>query len=677
MSGLDADLKAARRRQRRGFVAVVVAVPLLAAAAAAAFVLSGGTPVHVSPAEADRLARLHVVEGTGFVLGRRIWSLPGGAVVRVEAEGFLPEEAALPPGGGGGSRFVEVVLREAPGRLHARTRPPAPGVRWLLDGNPIAAAPHLDVELRPGVRSLTADHPYHQRATREVVVKRGEEIRLVVDLQPLRGKLEIASVPPGAAVSIGGQDRGRTPGVHEVGGGEHAVEVTLAGYKPVTDTVRITNTATEARRSYVLPRADAFVTFRLRPPGGRLLLDGRRLRRLEKVRVDALATHSASYLKAGHAPRVMDFALQPGEHATLEMSLRETSGTVEITSVPPASILVDGKPAGSTPRILSLSTVEHTIRIEREGYRGVTRKVTPSARTPRKIGVVLRTEARARLDAAPPAYTNSAGITLRLFTDPGRIAMGAPRGEKGRRANEFPREVRLARAFYAALHEVTAAQFGEFSGAPAPPGGGDLPVTGVSWLDAVRFCNWLSRREGLAPFYRLDGGGAYLGIDRDADGYRLPTEAEWEWLARKAGRGTRTRFSWGDEENVPPASGNLADESARGRVDVYIPNYTDGFPGLAPVGRFNPDKAGVHDLSGNVSEWTHDAYSPVPARAGEEIDPVGDGRGAARVVKGSNWRSATLTELRAAFRESAVGGRDDLGFRVARYLHGGEDAQTR
>ena len=676
MSGLDADLKAARRRQRRVFAAVVAAVPLLAVVAAAFFVLSGGTQVHVSPAEADRLARLQIVEGTGFMLGRRVHSLPGATVVRVEAEGFLPEEAALPSGRQGGNRFVEVVLREAPGRLHARTRPPAPGVRWLLDGNPIAAAPHLEIELRPGVRSLTVDDPYHRRATREVVVKRGEETRLVVDLQPLRGRLEIASIPTGAAVAIGGQDRGRTPGVHEVEGGEHTVEVTLAGYKPVTDTVRITNTTTEVRRNYALPRADAFVTFRLRPPGGRLLLDGRRLRRFEKVRVDALAPHSASYVRAGHAPRVTDFRLEPGEHATVEMSLRETFGTVEIMSVPPASILVDGKPAGSTPKILGLTTVEHTIRIEREGYRGVTRKVTPSARTARKISVALRTEAQARLDAAPPTYTNSVGITLRLFTDPGRIVMGAPRGEKGRRANEFRREVRLARAFYAALYEVTAAQFGEFGGAAAPPGAGDLPVTSVSWLDAVRFCNWLSRREGLAPFYRLDGGG-YLGIDRHADGYRLPTEAEWEWLARKAGRGTRTRFSWGDEENVPPASGNLADESARGRVDVYIPNYTDGFPELAPVGRFDPDKAGVYDLSGNVSEWTHDAYSPAPVRGGEEIDPVGDGRGAAHVVKGSNWRSATFAELRAAFREPAVGGRDDLGFRVARYLYGGEDAKTR
>ena len=676
MSGLDADLRAARGRQRRVFAALAVAAPLLAVAAAAFFLLSGGTPVYVSPAQADRLARLHLIEGTGFTLGRRVWSLPGAAVVRVEAEGFIPEEAALPSGRRGGNRFVEVVLRAAPGRLHARTRPPAPGARWLLDGALIAAAPHLETELTPGVRSLTVDDPYHQRTTREVVVKSGEETRLVVDLQPLRGRLEIASTPPGAAVSIDGQDRGRTPGVHEVEGGEHTVEVTLAGYKPVTDTVRITNTAAEARRSYVLPRADAFVTFRLRPPGGRLLLDGRRLRRFDKVRVDALATHSASYLKAGHAPRVRDFTLEPGEHATLEMSLRETLGTVEIVSVPSASILVDGKPAGNTPRTLDLPAVEHTIRIEREGYRGVTRKVTPSARGPRKISVALRTEAQARLDAAPPTYTNSAGITLRLFTDPGRIVMGAPRGEKGRRANEFRREVRLSRAFYAALHEVTAAQFGELGGPAAPPGAGDLPATNVSWLDAVRFCNRLSRREGLAPFYRLDGGD-YRGIDRQADGYRLPTEAEWEWLARKAGRGTRTRFSWGNEEDVPPASGNLADESARGRVDVYIPKYTDGFPELAPVGRFNPDKAGVYDLSGNVSEWTHDAYSPAPARTGEEIDPVGDERGAARVVKGSNWRSATLAELRAAFRESAVGGRDDLGFRVARYLYGEEDAKNR
>jgi formylglycine-generating enzyme required for sulfatase activity len=110
-------------------------------------------------------------------------------------------------------------------------------------------------------------------------------------------------------------------------------------------------------------------------------------------------------------------------------------------------------------------------------------------------------------------------------------------------------------------------------------------------------------------------------------------------------------------------------------VDLYIPRYNDGHPRLASVGSFGPDKAGLFDISGNVSEWVHDLYSLFPPKPGQvEIDPFGPNYGDSRVVKGSNWRSGSLTELRAAFRDGVKGGRVDVGFRVVRYLYGKNDA---
>ena len=306
-----------------------------------------------------------------------------------------------------------------------------------------------------------------------------------------------------------------------------------------------------------------------------------------------------------------------------------------------------------------------------DGY--LKQKLLPSSKSAKQINVTLQTELQARLAENPKNFKNSLGMTMQLF-HPNDFRMGAPRGEKGQRANEFQRSIRLSKPIYVSIHEVTVEQFSKFRPVKPVPSNASFPITNVSWNDAVQFCNWLSQKDKLKPFYRLSGG-RYTGENREAEGYRLPTEAEWEWLARKAGRQKTSRFTWGDEYIVPPSSGNFADESARGIVDLYIPRYNDGHPRLASVGSFGPDKAGLFDISGNVSEWVHDLYSLFPPKPGQvEIDPFGPNYGDSRVVKGSNWRSGSLTELRAAFRDGVKGGRVDVGFRVVRYLYGKNDA---
>ena len=123
---------------------------------------------------------------------------------------------------------------------------------------------------------------------------------------------------------------------------------------------------------------------------------------------------------------------------------------------------------------------------------------------------------------------------------------------------------------------------------------------------------------------------------------------------------------------MPAGSGNLPDESARGQAPVYIPRYNDGFARLAEVGRFEANAAGLHDLAGNASEWTHDVYDPKPPEADRaETDSMDTRPARWHVVKGPSWRSGTLSELRPAWRAGRDGSREDLGFRIARYVAGG------
>ncbi|WP_456085414.1 SUMF1/EgtB/PvdO family nonheme iron enzyme [Magnetovibrio blakemorei] len=354
----------------------------------------------------------------------------------------------------------------------------------------------------------------------------------------------------------------------------------------------------------------------------------------------------------------------------VSIELQREVGSVEVTSQPIVDVKVNGQVAGKTPLTLKLPAVAQTIELSKPGYRTISKTVTPSAQKTVSVKVQLQTELTARLAAAPPQYTNSAGIRLKLF-HPTDFNMGAPRSELGQRANEFQRTIKLTKPFYASLHEITKEQYARFKANGSSAGADNFPVTSVSWSDAAAYCNWLSAKEHLQPVYVLHSD-ILAGVNKSADGYRLLTEAEWEWLARRAGRKTQTIFPWGDKSVVPPMSGNISDESARGHADFYVPKYNDGHAEMAPVGSFPAEPSGLFDLAGNAGEWVHDYYSLEPPNAGEvDVDPLGPDYGDAHVVKGSSWRSGTRTELRGAYRDGLNGTRDDIGFRIGRYVYGG------
>ena len=674
MSEVENKLSKARGRQRRvlGAVAGLVGVIVLGAVVGVAVTYFadgfGRLQVDVAPAEAEAVATVEIVQGRGVVWNSGVWALPGPLTLRVGAEGFVTETVAV----GEATRaraHVDVVLRERPALLTATTRPSHADTRWFLDGALVARGARLTIEIPEGEHTVGARQAGYAPASHTLNAERGAVHDVTLRMTRVRGRIEITSEPSGARVTHNGTVAGTTPLALEVEGGVHTLGIAHPGHTTHADTMEITHDSPAVQRHYRLARARARVSFELSPEGGALTVDGRGV--AAEIDLAAGVVHRVRYTRPGYAPREAELTLDAGERRTVALSLDPVFGTVEVRSDPEAEIVGGGRTIGRTPKRLQLQTVPQTISLTRDGYRTETRTVTPEAHTTRHVEVTLRLEAEVRLETAPAQYTNGAGIALKLFRHPGAVTLGTPRGEPGRRANEFVREVRLDRALYAGVHEVTIGQFRLFTHPGEPPTADNRPVTGIGWDDAARFCNWLSAQEGLTPVYRFEGG-RHVGSSAAADGYRFPTEAEWEWLARKAGRDRQTRFPWGDGTRVPARSGNLADESARGRVPVYIPRYDDGFAGVAEVGRFATNAAGLHDLAGNASEWTHDVYDVQPPQAGRtETDPMDTRTGRWHTVKGSSWRSGTLSELRAAWRAGSDAPKDDLGFRVARYVAGG------
>ena len=131
----------------------------------------------------------------------------------------------------------------------------------------------------------------------------------------------------------------------------------------------------------------------------------------------------------------------------------------------------------------------------------------------------------------------------------------------------------------------------------------------------------------------------------------MPTEAEWEWLSRKANKKKARKFSWGDNFIIPDNYLNIADESAQSKQRNFVKDYDDGYENLAEIGSFNKEKSGLYDLSGNLSEWVHDIIQLLSNKI--EKDPLGKKR-----IKSCNQRCKLefwyINKIRPSYRENGI-----------------------
>jgi formylglycine-generating enzyme required for sulfatase activity len=335
-----------------------------------------------------------------------------------------------------------------------------------------------------------------------------------------------------------------------------------------------------------------------------------------------------------------------------------------------AEIFVDGTSRGRGGQSLPLTTVAHQIEVRKAGFLSSSSTVTPRPGLEQVLDVTILTEAQQRAARTPVTVRAHGSIEMRLMPV-GHFMMGSTRREPGRRANEGQRPVELRRPFYLATREISNAQFREFR--PEHKSGvfggvslnlDNQPVAQVSWQDAAAYCNWLSQQDGLPSAYRQQGG-ELVAVTPMSTGYRLPSEAEWEWAAR--GGAAQHRYPWGDALPVAANSGNYADASARTPLTDVIAGYDDGFLAAAPIGSFTSSSLGLYDLGGNVSEWTTDLYATSYSAEALAVDPMNLAAGNQHAVRGASWRNADTAELRGAARAAGAAPRDDLGFRIARY----------
>ena len=670
-------------------IAVVVALALLAALAAVLFT-SVPVQVEIKPG-ADRVAfegGLPVLRlGTSHLLR------PGTYQLVAEREGYATLRVPVTVTEAHDQR-LSYALAPLPGRLEIVL--PVPGTA-RIDGREAGPAPGV-FELPAGQHTVVIDTERYLDFTAEVQVEGlGRVQRLVPKLVPAWAPVSMTSEPAGAEVIVAGKTIARTPARFELMAGSHRVELRHDGFKPwVSDLQVEANTPLEIG-PVQLGLPDGRLVVRSTPAGASVAVGGAyRGRTPLEIDVRPDIAQDVSVMRDGYEPARREVQVASGDRAVVELELKPILGQVVVSARPAdAQLYVDGAARGNANQTLELTATAHTLEIRRTGYAPHRVTVTPRPGLPQSVDVTLlegvaRTPPAAAVAsgaaaagaAAPgsepsavvalaPTLRSPAGQELRL-APAGEYTMGSPRREAGRRANESQRAVRLERRFYVGAREVTNGEFRQFR--PSHRSGYVLqetldldrqPVVGVGWQEAAEFCNWLSAKEGLAPAY-VTQGGQLVPASPATNGYRLPTEAEWEWIARGAG-GALRKYPWGDALPVPPGAGNFADARAQPLVEAVIPGYDDGYAVTAPVGSFAPGPGGFHDLGGNVAEWTHDVYTVQPASGTAAVDPAAGGAGALHAIRGSSWRSAAVTELRLTYRDYGDGKRNDLGFRIARY----------
>ncbi len=625
----------------------------------------------VEPADPDVLA----INGGWFrlPLADRVLLREGEYSLRVEKQGYYDVTQAFVVDESP-TKTVNVEMRKLPGRVTVAVSPPV-AATVTIDDTHIGPAPLGPVELLPGEHSVKVSAPRFLPYSDIIeLAGLGRDEVVTVQLVPRWADVSVTSQPPGAVIYAGEEKVGVTPAVIELLEGTHQLSVVRDGFKAWDGMLTVEPNVARELPLIRLEAADAKLTVNTIPRGANVTVNGR-YRGQSPLTLDLLpdVDYEIGLSKAGYGATTRQVRLDSAasEAITVDLSARTGSVTVNVSPAD-ANIFVDGVARGAGTRTLQLSSAPHRIEVRKAGYESWSRTITPRPGYPQTLTARLRSnEAIARSKVATEIETAD-GIKLRRV-EPGTFMMGASRSEQGRRANEVLVPVSITAAFYISTQEITNRDFARFepahdSGAADHPSlaADGNPVANVTWSQAVQFCNFLSAREGLDPVYE-EKFGEFETIRPLPDGYRLPTEAEWAWAMRYGGQPSAPKFSWGDKWPPPKDAGNYADRSAADLVATVLPNYDDGYASTAPVGSFAANALGLFDAGGNVAEWVNDYYTvPTPGITEPITDPLGPERGSTRVIRGSSWKHAGITELRLSYRDYGDAPRNDVGFRIVR-----------
>ena len=565
--------------------------------------------------------------------------------------------------------------------------------------NIITKRDNIQYEINKGQHNLVVTNPRYKKFEQLIKVEGINKLQQFnIELEPNWADVTIVSETENTLIKIYSDLNDEEPVYEneliktkdiELVAGHYTVILNKEKYKEKKENLSINAGDKKNIHIVKLEPADAQINLTSEPTGSIISIDNQYMGKTpQTIELSPYVDHKISLSLSGHKDITKMIKLEADEISEQNYILEALKGIVFISVVPQqAQLFIDGKKQKETSGKFSLGGNNHTIIVKAKGYKTQTKKINASSYS-KSISFNLEKKDKAQRRYKQNSQVNSKKMITNhvntgnyinsisqkmILVKPAEFVMGSKKNEAGRGSNERQYKVKLNQSYYLSEKEITNKQFRAFKAShnSGRTSGVSLnndnqPIVNLSWNEAAKFTNWLSKKEGLNVYYEeINKQMTAIDLSGKINGYRLPHEAEWAYAARGK---NQKKYPWLGKFPPQNVSGNFADQSASSHVSNIIPGYNDQSAVSAPVGSYNKNAAGFYDLGGNVSEWCQDYYSPFASSTNKIVNnPTGPAKGTHKVVRDSSWRDASMTELRLSYRSYSKNKAKDIGFRIARY----------
>lgn len=662
----DIEELIALQKVRRTRVVVIVSVLLPLLILVSLLFTMKVVSIEVPDPRAERQVQLAVTQGFGIHINERIMFL-GDVQVEVQADGFFPNTIDVNRDSGSP---LEVALEPLPGKVKFRFAQDlaAENSEFKVVVNDEDTFDPLppQIQLPKGRHNLRILGPngYDQQIELEVIGYAEEQWVEVESLE--RGTFKVQVVPDNAIIELNGTVLAEGSYSGPVSVGEYEVSIHAENFVDHKVPISMTRGAVVDLKTINLRRLPGVVRLSSEPDEASLLINGGFIGTTPKI----LTIHEESFELTVRKPDYQSITetivVEPRQDERHHYVLKPLTYEISVESDPIAEITLNQENKGESPVTVTAKAGD-ILGVSKDGY--VAEQVTLQSESSQVKELSFKLVKIDAFAQAAETIDISESIRLKKFS-PVKFQVAIPEEllTDDQTANSL---VEITKPFYMGTHEIRRKEYAKFDASiTVTPENEDLPVTGVQWIEAIKFCNWLSQKEGLESVYTIKANNQ-VDINTNAAGFRLPTEAEWEAVAQFNfhKREVIGKYTWGSFDKPPTGVGNLAGFETREALQIHIESYTDKHVELAPVGSYSANLNGIYDLEGNAAEWVWDFYRhTLSGRSESVVDPLGPADGLDHVIKGGSYQSTVLSDVLVNARRTISLEDEAVGFRVARWI---------